>query len=433
MSSTKNRNINFKTIMSSPITIILSVVLGVVVGIFVGKIRIIEIFAELYINVLQMCVIPIVCGAICVNIGELVSKHFRPLLKKLLLAAIVTLVFSSSAGAIGGYALKEFLVPNLEMTTELSKLQSGDDNDSIEFIEISYYSSDTDDSEEETKYSVADFILNVIPDNIFEAFTEGQMLKIIFFFSILGIMLKFISEDAARPVLKAMEGIYQVFVKFVNFLLGFLPIGLFAILENQFSEEGMEEILRPLIRLIIAIYIVCFVIIIASFIIVQLKTGCTVKEHIKAVSRTFFLCIGTSSCIASLAVAIEDSVNYFKLNDKVTKSFMPIGITMIQSGVIAANSLVCVFAAILYDVPLTFNAMLIIIVGSIFYGFSVIGVPGLVAATMMSIVLDPLGIPSSVIAVLLIAIVMFFDPIAVFSSVYSNIGIATCIIPKEEK
>lgn len=429
-----SKKISFSSIMSNPIVLILSIALGIACGSIFGKIRVIEIFSQIYMKALQMCVIPIVCGAVAVNIGSLLSKQFKNILKKLILAAIITLFFSAIIGAFSGLALKSFLSPDDNMTRALSRLQNEGNDDEINFEEVSYYySEDTDTNSGNEDYSVMDFLLNVIPDNIFDAFTKGEILKIIFFFSILGIMLTLVDSSIASPVIKALDGIYQVFVKFINFLLSFLPIGLFLILQNQFANEGMAEIIKPLLKLIVAIYIVCLLIIVVTFIVIQLRLKCTVKEHIKGISRTFFLCIGTSSCIASLSVAIEDTIKHFKLNEKLTKSFMPIGITMIQGGVIASTALICVFAAILYNVPLNFNTMLIIIVGSVFYGFSVIGVPGLVAATMMSIILDPLGIPSAVVAVLLMAIVMFFDPIAVFSSVYLNIGIGTCIIPKEEK
>lgn len=429
-----NKKITFSKIMSNPIVLFAGIILGIACGIFFGKIKVIEVFSQIYMKSLQMCVIPIVCGAVAVNIGSLLTKQFRPILTKLIVAAIITLLFSAMVGAFSGFALKSFLAPNEEMTTALSRLQNDGEENEIDFTEVSYYySQDVDETDATKDYSVIDFLLNVIPDNIFYAFTNGEILKIIFFFSILGIMLTFIDESVSRPVIRALDGIYQVFVKFINILLSILPVGLFAILQNQFANEGMIEILKPLVKLIIAIYLVCILIILAVFIIIQCKLKCSVKDHIKGISRTFFLCIGTSSCIASLSVAMEDTIKNFKLNEKITKSFMPIGITMIQSGVIASTALISVFAAILYNVPLNFNTLAIIIVGAVFYGFSVIGVPGLVAATMMSIILDPLGIPSSVIAVLLIAIIMFFDPIAVFASVYSNIGIETCIIPKNEK
>lgn len=431
--STSNKKITFKSIMSNPIVLLISIGLGIFSGLFLGKIKLIDIIAELYMKALQMCVIPIVCGAVAVNIGALLSEHFRPILKKLILSALIVLLFSSVLGAFTGYGLKSFLAPDSEMTEALSRLQNDGEEEEIVFEEVSFYESvDEVVTDETQEYSVIDFLLNIIPDNIFQAFTAGEILKIIFFFSILGVMLMLVDKSISQPIVKALDGIYQVFVKFINFLLSFLPIGMFSILQSQFSTEGMVDILKPLVKLVLAIYIVCIAVIIVVFFVIQIKTKTSVKNHIKAISRTFFLCIGTSSCIASLSVALEDSIKYFKLNEKVTKSFMPIGITMIQSGVIATTSLVSVFAAILYDVPLGFNTMAIIIVGSIFYGFSVIGVPGLVAATMMSIVLTPLGIPSAIIAILMMAIVMFFDPIAVFSSVYSNIGIAACIIPREE-
>lgn len=427
--------LNIKKIISSPITLFFCIVAGILVGTYYkGSIEILELFSKIYMSLLQMCVVPLVFAAVVVNISVLLSKEFRNVLTKIIVAAVAVLIISSIFGTLTAYSLRSFLKPNQQMIEAIAMLQGGDDATSSvpEFTSVSYYNSVDEASEHTVEYKPTDFLLNIVPKNIFAACTNGDILGIIFFSLITGIMLSFIDKEKAEGLKRGLEGTYQIFCKFINYLLTFLPVGMFSILAVQFSQQGMAQIIRPLMRLILTIYLACVVIIIFVFIMIQMRTKCSLKTHLNAIQRAFFLSISTSSCIATLAVVTEDIIKHFKLKEKLIRSVMPITITTIQSGVIASSAVIVVFAALLYDVPLTLNALTIIIIGSIFYAFSIIGVPGIVAATMIGLVVEPLGIPSQVISIIMISIVMFFDPIAVFASVYCSVGISTCIVPKED-
>lgn len=429
----KNKLI-IKKIISSPVTLFICIAAGILVGTYYkGSIGFLELFSKIYMSLLQMCVVPLVFAAVVVNISVLLSKEFRNVLTKIIVAALAVLIISSVFGTLTAYSLRSFLKPNQQMIEAIAALQGGDDAGSApEFISVNYQNSVDEASEHAVEYKPTDFFLNIVPKNIFAACTNGDILGIIFFSLITGIMLSFIDKDKAEGLKRGLEGTYQIFCKFINYLLTLLPLGIFSILAVQFSQQGMAQIIRPLMRLIFTIYLACIVIIIFVFIMIQIRTKCSLKTHFNAIQRTFFLSISTSSCIATLAVVTEDIIKYFKLKEKLIRSVMPITITTIQSGVIASSAVIVVFAALLYDVPLTLNALTIIIIGSIFYAFSIIGVPGIVAATMIGIVVEPLGIPSQIISIILISSIMFFDPIAVFASVYCSVGISTCIVPKED-
>ena len=170
-----------------------------------------------------------------------------------------------------------------------------------------------------------------------------------------------------------------------------------------------------------------------AFLIVQLKTGLPVREHLMAIKKTFFVACGTSSCIASISVAMEDSVDRLGLDEEVTKAILPIGITTFQYGVIASGAIAAVYGTSIYPVDVTVQTILIILVGAVTFSLSIIGAPGVVAVSMLSIILTPLGIPSETIVLIYLATIPFFDPLAVFSSVYSNIAVAAIVSPGKEK
>ena len=434
-SSKKSNKISLKKIAYNPVTLILSIVFGILAGKYLPAISpFTRFFATIYMKLLQMGVLPLAFAAVSVNISTLLNKEYRSVLAKVVASSAAVLIISSLVGTCTGVVFKDYLAPSEETKTFIVSLQDTEKDEEgfvPEFEEISFYESVDEEIVQEVTFSLDNFFVSLIPENIFEALNMGRILSIIFFSAVLGIMLSFIDPSYSTSLINALDAVYILFCKFINVILSVLPLGMFCILANQFSNLGMESILTALMKLIIMIYVVCIIIILLMFIVIQLKTKCSVKNHLKAIQRTFFLAISTSSCLATLSVVTEDIIKHFKLKESITRSVVPIMITTIQSGVIASTAVVMVFAALLYGLPLNINTVLLIFVGSIFYAFSIIGVPGLVAATMLSIITIPLGIPSDVVSIIAISIVIFFDPIAVFSSVYCDVAVATCIVPKE--
>jgi len=418
-------------IMKKPATLLAGIVLGFLVALYArGIVPFLEPVGTIYITLLQMCVLPIVSCAVAVNIGALVNGKFKGLLKKWALAVGVTLLLSSGVAVCLSFGARTFITPDEETKLALVKLQEAGSQETSFFTEVSYYDAAEASVAEEAGFSVIDFFINAIPQNIFVAFMNNDTLKVLFFFGLFGVMLGFIDQEKAGAVHRGMEGIYQAFCRLVDVILIFLPLGMCAMIAVQFSREGVAGIVGSLFKLILLIYIALLVIIVLSFLVIQRCVKCTFREHVRALKRTFFVAVGTSSCIATASVAMDDIPEHFRLEKSVARSIMPIGITVFQSGVIVCAVIAAVFGTTLYNVDIHFNTILIILAGSIMYSFSIVGIPGIVAVTMLSMILSPLGIPSEVIALIYLAIIPVIDPVSVFASVYSNIAITAAVVPK---
>lgn len=90
-------------------------------------------------------------------------------------------------------------------------------------------------------------------------------------------------------------------------------------------------------------------------------------------------------------------------------------------------SICSVFAARLYNHSLDIKTVLTIIFISILAAMAASGAPGIIARTMIAMVLTPLGIPSQAIIVMLIAIDPIIDPFITVINVYPNCA-ATAIV-----
>lgn len=414
--------------MKSPVTLLVGIIVGFLTAFYAkGAVPYLKVVSTIYISLLQMCVLPIVSCAVAVNIGALFKGKSKGLLGRWITAVAVTLVLSAGIAVGFSFAARNLITPDEQTKLALAGLQEAENPEDSFFTEVSYYNEAETEPEQETGYSVISFLVNAIPTNIFTAFTENNTLKVLLFFALFGIMLGFIDEQKASAVQKGMEGIYQTFCRLIDMILIFLPLGLCAMIAVQFSQEGISGIVASLFLLILLIYVILLAIILLSFAVVQRSAGCTLREHMRAIKRTFFIAVGTGSCIATVSVAMDDIPEYFHLDKGMARSIMPVGITVFQSGVIACAAVAAMFGSLLYDVELGVHTVAVILVGAIMYSFSIVGIPGIVAVSMLGMLLSPVGVPSEIIVLLYLAIIPVIDPLSVFASVYSNIAITTVV------
>lgn len=286
------------------------------------------------------------------------------------------------------------------------------------------------------QFSFVDFIFNSIPSNIFTALSENNIMQVLMFSCLFGIMISFINKKHAEPLMIIATSFYKAFCKFMEYLIIILPIAICSMLAEQFSSGNVEisQMLAMLAKFIGLNYVIAIIIILVAFIFIQMKTKCSLKEHLKAIKRIFFISIATSSCIASTPTLIEDIPKPFHLDKKLVSSIAPISILLFEPGTIAGAALRAMYATTIYDVDVNLNLIFIVLIGSIVFAVSSAGLPGLVAANMISIMLQPMGIPSELMILIVLSSVMFFQGIIVFASLYSNIAVISLVLsPKRKK
>ena len=419
-------------ILSSPVTLFVGILAGFLIAFFAKPlVPILRPFSTVYLNLLKMCVIPIVSTAVAVNLRRLVGHKTQGIMLRWILIVICGLLAAAAVGTGVSFLCRAWATPSADAIQQLTNTE--DSADAITFYTVSYYEPEISQEVTENSFSMAEFLTDTVPTNIFESLTNNNMMQIIFFFVVVGVLLGILPAEETDVITAGLEGIYQMFCHFVKDILLFLPFGMCAMLAVQFAECDLVQMMGVVGKFILLQWGVMLLLTLIAFCIIQVRTGLSVKEHLKAIRKTFFVAFGTSSCIASISVAMEDSVDRLGLDEEVTKAILPIGITTFQYGVIASGAIAAVYGTSIYPVDVTVQTIIVILIGAIAFSLSIIGAPGVVAVSMLSIILTPLGIPSETIVLIYLATIPFFDPIAVFSSVYSNIAVTALVVPGKGK
>jgi aerobic C4-dicarboxylate transport protein len=115
--------------------------------------------------------------------------------------------------------------------------------------------------------SVGEFLLAIVPNTLFEAFSRGDILPIVFISVLFGYVLSHIGGRAASVRL-LIEELGEVVFGIINFLMRFAPIGAFGAMAYTLGKFGLSA-LGPLIGLIATFYLTC-----AAFVLVVLAAIC---------------------------------------------------------------------------------------------------------------------------------------------------------------
>jgi len=406
--------------MRSPWGLAVSVALGVYLGTSQPRMAAaIAPIGALYLGLLKMCVLPILLTAIPGSIGRLMmSRDATESIRRILLVfPLGALCMSSLAVVIASIAapgknLSEATLKTLGVLVN----QSGID------LEIALSGpvplpKNTD---------ISQFLLSIVPENIFSALSEGQTLKVLVFSIIFGIALGTVREPVTERLFEILDSIYKGCHQFIYWLTLGLPIGLCALLSEQFSHVGVE-VLFSMINFVEAAIFTFLLIYLLCILIIWRQTSFSLRQVISALKEPTILALATSSSFACIPAAISALSDRLAFDRKTTQLVTPLAITICRFGSISYFALATLFVAQLYQKPLDFVQLSLIIFSSILAGMATSGATGVLTLTMLDIVLTPLKLPLEAVLVLFIAIDPIIDPFRTMGLIHSSLA-ATALV-----
>ena len=417
----------FGKILKNPITIFISVVLGILFGFYEKEIALSwGVIGDMYLNLFQMTVIPILVTSIVASLAQLMKdKNARNHILKIILVFLIMLaavsVFGTLAGIIGRPG------ENLgESTTEVLDSIIKDSEDTSQ-NEIALYDASKDAATK--KSSVVDFFVNIIPANIFKAFSNGSILQLVFFSIIFGIAIGFLSEDSSSRLINAVVSLKDSFQKLISWTMYGLPVGLVFLMGKQIAQVGVE-ILLAMVKFIVVFYLAGLAAMLIGTLIIWLKSG--IKNPftvLKKVLDPIIICFATRNSFAALPSSISalKSLNY---NANTVDLVFPLGLTVLRFGNIMYFALASCFVAQIYNTALAVPTLVLIVVGSLLAGTATAGASGLLTLPMISLILDPIGLPVESILIVFMAIDSLIDPMRTLLIVYVNIATTALVSAK---
>lgn len=421
-----------KKLTQNPLVLLVSIAIGILFGIFLPNVvALLTPLNDIYTSLLQVTSGPVIIAALTVNMKNITQKEFHGVLKKWVIFSFLA-VFAVAALGVGiSVGLTDFLKPSDPAMVALLKAKNelNNQNLSSSFSVLTIY--EGNNITNENSFSFIDFFIKMFPQNIFASLSENSTLQIFVFFIILGIMLNFVDDKYANPIINLLDGFINALSYFIDLLLLFLPISVFIAMAVLFSNKNTINILDSIVDFIVVNYIAMIIVIILSFIIIFLYNKTALKNHLSAIKRTFFVSIGTNTRAAAIPFTIEDSVKNMNADKTILNSLLPISASLFPIGTVLSAAILAVYAVIIYNQQISISILITIIIGAILFSLSKSG--GASTAALLMLILQPLGVPTEIMSIILTAASSFYSGISTFVDIYFNLAIALSVSNKKNK
>lgn len=198
--------------------------------------------------------------------------------------------------------------------------------------------------------STVDFILNVIPKDVAEAFAKGDILQILLFSILFGVALSMI-KDAGKPVIAFLDGASHVFFRIVGIVMRVAPVGAFGAMAFTVGKYGIGTLLS-LGKLMACFYATSLLFVIAVLGLVMRWAGLGILPFLRYIKEEIFLVLGTSSSESALPLMMR-KMERLGCSKPVVGLVVPMGYSFNLDGTSIYLTLATIFVAHATNTPLS--------------------------------------------------------------------------------
>jgi aerobic C4-dicarboxylate transport protein len=146
--------------------------------------------------------------------------------------------------------------------------------------------------------TTSDFLLNIIPNTMADAFTKGDVLQVLLISLLFGFALSAMGSRA-KPVTDLIDMGSQAVFGVINFIMRFAPIGAFGAMAFTVGKYGVVS-LGPLLRLIGTFYLTSALFVFIVLGVIARLAGFSIVKFLVYIKEEIFLVLGTSSSDTAL-------------------------------------------------------------------------------------------------------------------------------------
>lgn len=351
-----------------------------------------SIFGDGYIALLQMLVIPLILVAMTTSIMNSDStKTVARIAPKVILVLLGTVAIAAIVGIVSTFIFNidgAALVNSVPITSEVTDKATSITEKSASMEGMTY----------------ADYIVSVIPTNIFEMLTGSAAtatLSTVLFAMFLGystLQVKKRKPEKVMPFVNGMNAAKEVVLSMVKEVLKLTPYGIAAIMAS-FIINADTAAVGQLVRFLAASYFAIAVMFGVHLLIVAIAKLNPIK-FIKKVYPVLLFGFGSRSSMAAIPMNIEVQTSTMGVDDETATMAAGFGASIGQNGCAGIYpAMVAVMAAQFMGVPIDLAFIVTLVIVTVVSSFGIAGVGG--GATFAAItVLTIMGLDITIAAIL---------------------------------
>ncbi len=309
--------------------------------------------STVFTRLFQLVAIPTIALAVITTLSELSSKKNTG---KIFAHTIFYTILTTFLAACVGFILYNVFTPsNIPFDTVLNG------SDTIKNLSVmSYY----------------DHILSIIPSNILQPLSSGNVLSVIITAACIGIGLSFAPQTENKETLiKILYGFQELLFTLIKALLYILPLGITAFsaqLSTQLIQGSAVSALGKYVFIVFAGNLLqIFVILPLILLFKGLNPFYIFKNMLPALTVAFF----TKSSVGTLPFTLECAEKKLNVKEEISRFVLPVCTTINMNGCAAFILITSLFVMQNSGIELTMPQMVIWLFISVFAAIGNAGVP----------------------------------------------------------
>ena len=276
--------------------------------------------------------------------------------------------------------------------------------------------------------SVTDFLLQMIPSTVVDAFARGSILSVVLVSLLFGFALSSMGARC-KPLVDVIEALTQAVFGVVNILMRFAPIGAFGAMAFTVGRYGLSS-LGPLAKLILTFWATCTVFVLVVLGVIAWIAGFSIIKFLKYIKEEIVLVLSLSSSEPVLPMLMA-KLEKLGCSKALVGLVMPTGYTFNTDGSCLYMTIAALFVAQATNTQLTLTQQLSIFAVATLTSKGASGVQG---ASFIALVGTLMVVPSIPVAgmALILGIDRFMSMFRAAVNVIGN-GVATLVIARSEK
>lgn len=246
--------------------------------------------------------------------------------------------------------------------------------------------------------TITDFILNLIPTNIFESFAEGHLLQVIVFSVLFGMVMNMMGEKAARPR-EIIHDFAGIIFKMIEYIVRLAPLAVFGFMAWSVGTQGME-IVRILINLVVAVLAACLFQYLLFGVLITVFARLNPIYFYKKLATTQLMAFSTSSSKATLTTAMREVQSKLGVSEQSAHFLLPLGACINMDGTAIYLGICALFFAQLFGIDLQMADYAVLLLTCTLGSIGAAGIPS-GSIIFMGMVLHSVGLPIEGIGLLL--------------------------------
>ncbi len=367
---------------------------------------------QIFLRLLFMLVIPLLFSALVVGVAEMGDVGA---LKRVGLRTLLFTVVVSGIAVVLALTFTNLLQPGAGVDPARAAQLLADTREGAGAII----------SGQADKPSGVGAFLAIIPNNVFAAAADNDILAVMFFALVFGIGLLITDTKRANELQNVIEGLFHVAMRLISIIIRAAPLAIACFMFNLAAVFGWELLYYLGTYVGVVLLALGTHMFIVYPLVLKLAGGVSPLWFFRNVQEAMVMAFSTASSNATLPTALRVAETRLKLPPRVARFVLTIGATANQNGTAIFEGVTVLFLAQFFHVDLSLTQQVTVLLICILGGIGTAGVPA-GSLPVVALILGMVGVPPEGIG-LVLGVDRFLDMCRTTLNVTGDLACATVV------